>query len=253
MLTRLGVGFLLGLTACVSPIYSQADDNNLSMSATSDYVSEYVFRGVTLAGDAIQPGISVTYDDFTIGVWGSVPTGNEAEAFPDEINIYAFKEWDFGESIDLRLGGTIFHYPESGDLFEFDNDLANTIEGFIGIDFDLPLNPGATGYYDVDLERFTLELDFGHVITVADLFYIEPGLTLGISDATDNLDYHWATPFLEVGIDVSESASLYVRASHSSSSADTFADTSFDLSDPDTIDLPDANTSWFGVGLAANF
>lgn len=245
--------FVIPLLISLAPVQAIANDDNLSMSITTDYVSEYVFRGVTLAGDAIQPGVSITYDDFTVGVWGSVPSGNEAEAFPDEINIYAFKEWGFGESIDLRLGGTIFHYPESGDLFEFDNDLANTIEGFVGIDFDLPFNPGATGYYDVDLERFTLELDFGHVFTVADLFYVEPGLTLGISDANDNLDYHWATSFLEMGVDVSKSASVYARASYSNSSADTFADTSFDLSDPDTLDLPDTNTTWFGVGLAASF
>jgi len=245
--------FVIPLLISLAPVQAFADDDDLSMSITTDYVSEYVFRGVTLAGDAIQPGVSVTYDDFTVGVWGSVPMGNEAEAFPDEINIYAFKEWDFGDSIDLRLGGTIFHYPGSGDLFEFDNDLANTIEGFIGIDFDLPLNPGATGYYDVDLERFTLELDFGHVFTLADLFYVEPGLTLGISDANDNLDYHWATSFIEMGVDVSKSASVYARASYSNSSADTFADTSFDLSDPDTLELPDTNTTWFGVGLAASF
>lgn len=236
-----------------SPVHSLADDNNLSMSITTDYVSEYVFRGVTLAGDAFQPGLSVTYNGFTVGAWGSIPSGNESEAFPDEVNIYAFKELELGDSIDARFGGTIFHYPQSGKIFDFGNDLANTIEVFGGLNFDLPLNPGATGYYDVDLNRFTLELDFGHVFTFADTLYVEPGLTLGISDATDNLDYHWATTFLEVGVDVSETASIYARVSNSNSSADTFADTSFDLSDPDTIDLPDTLTSWFGVGVSARF
>lgn len=230
-----------------------ADDDKLSMSITTDYVSEYVFRGVTLAGDAFQPGVAVTYDGFTVGAWGSVPSGGESEAFPDEVNLYAFKELELGDVIDARFGGTIFHYPQSGKIFDFRNDLANTIEVFGSLNFDLPLNPGATGYYDVDLNRFTIELDFGHVFTFADTLYVEPGLTLGISDARNNLDYHWATSFLEVGVDVSETASLYARASHSNSSANTFADTSFDLSDPDTIDLPDTMTSWFGVGVSARF
>ena len=246
-------GILVICLLVAGPINARADNNNLSMSITADYVSEYVFRGVTLAGDAIQPGLSVTYDGFTVGAWASIPIGGEAEAFPDEINIYASKEWEFGESIDLRFGATVFHFPQSGGFFDFNNDAANTIEGFFGIDFDFPLNPGATGYYNVDLERFTLELDFGHVFTLADLFYLEPGVTLGLSDANDNLDYVWATSFLEFGVDVSKTASIYARASYSNSSADTFADTSFDLSDPATIDFPDTNTTWFGVGLSARF
>ena len=244
---------ILPILISIVPVQAFADDDILSMSTTTDYVSEYVFRGVTLAGAAVQPGVSVSYDGFTLGAWGSVSVGGEADAFPDEVNLYAVKVMSFGDEIDLKFGATLFHFPQSGKIFDFDNDLANTIEIFGGLDFDLPLNPGATGYYDIDLDRFTLELDFGHVFTVADLFYVEPGLTLGLSDANDNLDYHWATSFIEVGVDVSDSASVYARGSYSNSSEQTFVDTEFDLSDPDTIDLPDAMTSWFGVGLAVSF
>ena len=55
------------------PISAQANENKLSMEITTDFVTEYVFRGVTLAGEAIQPSVSITYDGFTIGAWGSVP------------------------------------------------------------------------------------------------------------------------------------------------------------------------------------
>ena len=117
----------------------------------------------------------------------------------------------------------------------------------------MPFNPGVTSYYDFDLDRFTAELDFGHVFTIAEFLYVEPGLTLGLSDANDNLDYQWGTSFLEIGADVGNSASIYARVSYAVSTADTFADTSFDLSNPDTLELPDNSSNWFVIGVSARF
>ena len=41
----------------------------ISGSVSVDYVTEYVFRGVSYAGAAVQPGAELSAGGFTLGVW----------------------------------------------------------------------------------------------------------------------------------------------------------------------------------------
>jgi len=70
---KLLLGTATLLAAASAPLAAQAED--VSVSTSIDYVSEYVFRGVSFARGAVQPGIEVSKGDFTVGVWTSAAIG----------------------------------------------------------------------------------------------------------------------------------------------------------------------------------
>jgi hypothetical protein len=57
-----------------------AQAGDISVSVSADYVSEYVFRGVSFANTAIQPGISISKGGFTLGTWVSTGLGESSAA-----------------------------------------------------------------------------------------------------------------------------------------------------------------------------
>jgi len=64
---------LLAATAMAPTAFAQ--DSGISVSTGVDYVSQYVFRGVSFADDAIQPYAELSYGDFTVGGWFSTGVG----------------------------------------------------------------------------------------------------------------------------------------------------------------------------------
>ena len=64
----LGVALAIGLGTG-----AQAGDNKLTLSATTVFVTDYLFRGVTNTGNgpAAQPEFDLTYGIFYAGAWGS--------------------------------------------------------------------------------------------------------------------------------------------------------------------------------------
>ena len=101
---------------------------DISVSVSTDYVTEYVFRGVTLAGEAFQPGVEISVGNFTAGVWASVAVGGESVFFGDEIDIYAGYAFDVSETVSADVGVTLYHYPQAGGLFDIGANDAGTLE-----------------------------------------------------------------------------------------------------------------------------
>ena len=62
----------LGLSIATSTTANAGVLDGVSVSASTDYVSEYVFRGVSFANTAVQPGIEASVGNFTVGTWASV-------------------------------------------------------------------------------------------------------------------------------------------------------------------------------------
>ena len=54
---KLLLGTATLLAATTAPMAAQAQD--VSVSTSIDYVTEYVFRGVSFESEAIQPGVEV--------------------------------------------------------------------------------------------------------------------------------------------------------------------------------------------------
>lgn len=232
-----------------------ADEDITSITISAEYATEYVFRGVTRQGEAIQPAIEAKYGDLRIGAWGSLAIGSESEAFVDEIDLYAGFSWDLGDRVKGEIGGILYHYPQLGSIDEIDVDEAGTVEVFGTLDFDVFLSPKLSAFYDVHLETVTVQADISR-----SLFMIKPvtfevfGNIGGVeSSGSESLDYLYGRTGLTAYIDVTEKAYLFGSAFFGVSSEDTFLDTNFDLSDPDTLADPKDNSAWFKFGVSSTF
>jgi hypothetical protein len=93
----------------------------LETSAGVDFVSKYVWRGVNQGmGASFQPSLGLSYDGFSLGVWGSAPVTS--------IGLYEF-DLSLGYSVDgFSVGitdyywngfdGSFFNYYVDNHLFE---------------------------------------------------------------------------------------------------------------------------------------
>ncbi len=235
------------LAALATPISASAGD--ISVSTSVDYVSEYVFRGVSYARSAVQPGVELSKDGFTFGVWTSVAFGDTADAAGDEIDVYAGYGFDVSDKVSADVGATIYHFPDStGGLFDFGG--ASTIEVYGGLSFDTVLSPSAYAYYDFDLEAFTLEGGVSHSVPVAEKTSFDTGLTVGLVTASGGGDYQYGTASAALSYAFTDDVAAYVGANYSLSSEDTLR---FKVDGLGNSFTNTDNMLWTGIGVSAGF
>ena len=256
-------------TAALSLLASAATTasaGDISVSFSADYVSEYVFRGVSFSNTAIQPGLEVSKGGFTVGTWASVAVGETSILAADEIDLYAGYGWNLTDLVSASVGATIYHFPVNGGLFDIEASGGSTLEVYGGVALDTVLSPALTAYYDVNFESFTLEGSVGHSVPVADKTSFDLGLTAGLVDV-DGGNYEWATGSAAVSYSFTDDASIYVGANFSVNSEDlldfvTFGDLEDFIAEGNDVDLDDlSNVSfqtddtlfWAGVGVSTSF
>lgn len=221
---------LLGLSAFAPSAFAQ----DVSVSTSIDYVTEYVFRGVSLEDAAVQPGVELGFGDFTAGVWASTGLGSNSAADTDEVDFYLGYGTSISDSVSLSLGATLYHYPDAGDTVEFS----------AGLGFDAPLSPSVTAYYDIDLEAFTLEGSLGQSIPMTDKTNFDLGLTAGLVDADGGGSYEYGQASASLGYSFTDDVSVYAAVNYVISSEDTLGFTKT---------TPKDNLLFAGVGIAAGF
>lgn len=216
------------------PTWAQDADSDISVSVTTDYVTEYVFRGVSFESEAIQPGIEFGFGDFSVGAWASTGLGEDSLADTDEIDFYAGYGFALSDTVSASIGATWYHFPDGGDTFE----------GYIGLGFDTALSPAFTAYYDIELEALTLEGSIGHSVPMSDQTSFDLGLTGGIVTADGPGDYEWVTASAALSYAFTDDVSIYGGLNYSINSENFL-----DFNDP----TPDDNLLWAGIGVAAGF
>jgi uncharacterized protein (TIGR02001 family) len=194
----LGAAFVAGAATC-----AQADDRKIELSATANFVTDYLFRGVTNTSDnpAVQPEFDVTYGMFYVGMWGSNtdfgdgieidyyggirPTWNNLTfdiagleyTYPGSngIDYFELKTGASWASMGWTLGVTNYWSPDWGNAA----GSSDAIEGKVGYDFSGKIlnffSPGVSGGVGFQ--------SFDHTYT--DYTYWNAGLTLGFLD-------HWS-------------------------------------------------------------
>lgn len=131
---------ILALAALTAGVSAQAQSASaLSVTADISYVSHYVFRGLLVGEDSIQPSIEATYGDFYAGVWNSNDLNSD---FASETDLYAGYGYNLSESIKLDVGVTRYLYEgqSAGD----------TTEVYVGASVNTLLKPSFYAYYDFD-------------------------------------------------------------------------------------------------------
>ncbi|MDB2439886.1 hypothetical protein N9W89_14330 [Hellea sp.] len=249
---KIVLGAAVVLIVGAAPMEVQAQD--ISVSTSIDFVSDYVFRGVSLAETAIQPGVEVSYGDFTVGAWYSTGVGEASVFAADEVDLYASYGFALTDKISASVGGTYFHFPQGGDLFETNGGSAGTYEVNAGVAFDVLLSPSAMAYYDFTLSAFTLEGSVAHSFATSDKTSLDLGLTAGLVTASDDnfdADWQYGTASAALGYAFTDDVSTYVGVNYTLSNSD---DEGLGL---DFVDLlsgdPQSDLFWAGVGVAAGF
>ena len=223
-----------------------AHAGDVSVSTSIDFTSDYVFRGVSLADSAIQPGVEVAVGDFTVGAWFSTGVGDTSILSGDEVDLYASYSFALSDTISTDVGVTYYHYPQGGGLFSTNDGGSGTYEVFASLGFDTVLAPSVSAYYDLTLEAFTLEGGIGHSIATGDKTSLDLGATVGLVDG-DGFSYEYGSASASLGYAFTDAVSAYVGANYALSSEDTL--------NYEKILQGDAkdNLLYFGAGIAAGF
>lgn len=240
---------IICITACAGPQFHHKPQYSVS----TEYASQYVFRGTTLAGEAIQPGFEASLGNFTAGVWGSVAIGEESNSFADEVDIYANYNQPLGEKVGLDVGATLYHYPQAGDLFDIGANDAGTVEVYGGLSFDTVLSPSVTAYYDTNLEVTTVEAGLSQAVPLTRAVDFEVSAQAGLVNGNPSAEYEYGSLRGQFNYGLTENASLFTSANYGVSSENTFADTKFTPGDPTTISDPKKSGLWFTMGISSSF
>jgi len=237
----LGTATLMAALTAAMP--AQAGD--VSVSTSIDLVSDYVFRGVSLADTAIQPGVEVSAGDFTVGAWFSTGVGETSILAADELDLYASYSFALSDTISTDVGITYYHYPQAGGLLQTD-DGAGTYEVFASLGFDTTLAPSVSAYYDFTLEAFTVEGGVSHSFPAGEKTSFDLGATVGLVDG-DGFSYEYGQASASLGYAFTDAVSAYVGANYALSSEDTLNYRKILQNNGKD------NLLFFGAGLAAGF
>ena len=151
-------------------------EDRIDLELTADFFSKYVWRGQNLVDDSVfQPGLSASYGGITAGIWGSMELTN-VNGNNDE-----FTEVDYSldYSSDIpRLSG--IGYSVGLIYYDFPNTkIKETIEVYLGLNFDLPASPSITCYYDLDeAEGMYVSLAAGH--SIENIVEFDPEVPVGM-------------------------------------------------------------------------
>lgn len=138
-----------------------AAEGEASYSVTADfpYVTKYVFRGVELAQDSLQPSVEFTTGDFYAGLWNNSPLQSEHDGkVSKEIDIYVGYTPALTESLKADFGATYYWYPW------VDKPIADySFEISAGLNYTLGnFTPSVYLYRDLKLDVTTAQLGLGY-------------------------------------------------------------------------------------------
>ena len=173
---------------------SLAEESEIGVDLTADFMSKYVWRGQNLNDDFVfQPGVAITFGNFTAGIWGC-----------QELTKYNGEAGEFTE-VDYSLDYTNTFPGFDGKLsysvgiiyYDFPNTTVNdTTEIYWGFSYDCFLNPTVTVYHDIDEAEGTYA-SFGISHSIEKIFEIgdipvgmEMGASIGYGSASYN-KYYW--------------------------------------------------------------
>ncbi len=149
------------------PVNTLADEEvcaktleKFSASLSLGFESEYVFRGIPVAGQSLNPQVDVAYDlshGFAVyaGVWANTPLrSSDALGDESEVDVYAGITYEI-KNFTFDLGYTAYTYTrDTESSHEMKFAVSYDTVDFLG---DFNVSPTAAFYYDFTLGTYTLE------------------------------------------------------------------------------------------------
>ena len=255
-----------------SGLFAQTGDSieDLSITSSFAYESQYVFRGVKLSYDSFQPslefGFPVVGGDLYTGIWTNLPITQTGPMGTDnEIDIYAGYAYPITDIVTLDAGFVYYWYPSNG------TGLDSYIEPYIGASFDVLLSPAIYVYYSIDqLTKgtstsansgiLTIEASIGYSFDLSEYMSVEgfsfdvgaylgmgiPDSSTGGMNGTSSFLYGGVTGDLVYAFSENVSASVGVRYSNYSASGDSTSYGGTGLA-------PNQNNVWMGASVGFTY
>lgn len=149
----------LALAAIAAGVSAQAQESaqatELSVTVDVTYVTDYVFRGVKLAGASIQPSVEAAYGDLYAGAWNSNSLSDDTAS---EVDFYAGYGFALSDKVKLDGGVTAYTYEGGGS--------DDSVEVYVGVSLDVLLTPSLYYYYDFDYDVSTVEASIGYSLPI---------------------------------------------------------------------------------------
>lgn len=161
----------------------------ISVSATADYESEFVFRGKQLAGPVISPEIDISFDigagfGAYAGWWGCYSTNGFGYK---ENDLYAGVAYS-ANNLSIDFGYTAYTYPDSGSQKESEIKLILSYDtsDLLG---DFAVSPFVAGYYNFTYEGKVIEFGLSYSAPISKWIISENWAAIDISAFGGAADY----------------------------------------------------------------
>ena len=225
-----------------APAAAQGLTYTRDVSATAR--TAYVFRGLQLAEENVKLNGELRFNGIHAGATWIAPLD---DAFPSESQVYG--AWsphieDHGSPIDFELGFNWYATPESAPGFAD----ASRFEPYAKLYLDAPLMPSLAGYYDAELEAFTLEGRLTHYVPMG-LNAIQFGFDGGLVSPDVGDERAYAQGSVEYIRNFLNGVEGFVGLRGAVSDQDTFVG---DVTALGPVYDQD-NKAWVSVGVAATF
>lgn len=182
------------------------EESAYAVTVDFPYVSKYVFRGVQIARDSLQPSIEVSSGDFYAGVWSNVPLRNEHDGDASkEFDVYVGYTPKLTENLSADLGLTYYWYPwinlPSSD---------HSIEFAAGLNYTAGnLTPALYVYRDFHLNTTTVQTSVGYSLPLKDWgTSLDLSAAIGAVMPTFGEDYCYYSAGVNVPVKLSDAVKL---------------------------------------------
>jgi hypothetical protein len=209
-------------------------------------MSDYVFRGVQLGEESFKLAGQLRFNGLHGGAILIQPL--DGDAFSNEARIYG--GWsphleDHGSPLDIELGFTWYAHPDSAPGFGDDS----RFEPYAKLFIDAPLMPSIAGFYDAELETYTVEGRLTQWVELGGLNGLELGFDGGLvsPDAAD--DHAYAQGSIDFVRNFLNGMEGYVGLRGSVSSEDRY----FDSVTPVGPLYDQRAKAWVAAGFTASF
>jgi uncharacterized protein (TIGR02001 family) len=181
---------LIGLVVVVALVLGGSSaahgEDTVGFEVTSDFYGKYIWRGQNLSDDPVfQPGLSASYGDLTVGIWGNMDlrniNGNSGDFSEVDYSIDYSTNLASLDGVSYSVGVIYYDFPGT--------TVSDTTEVYWGFSFDLPLTPSVTVYHDVDeAEGSYVSLAIGH--SFEKIFELGPDIPVGVEIGSS---FGWAS------------------------------------------------------------
>jgi uncharacterized protein (TIGR02001 family) len=198
-----------------------AESSSYSVTVDFPYVSKYVFRGLAVARDSLQPSVEVNAGDFYCGVWANTPLVNPHDptgAAKMELDVYGGYNLKLSDTLKADFGLTYYYYPQANKNLT----RSHTVEGSLGLNWTVGgFTPSIYAYYDFTLKSWAYQGSVGYSLPLKKIgASLDLSATLGRVSPDGGGDYTYWSFGATVPFKLSETAKLNVGLTYTTNDLD---------------------------------